>query len=586
MKLYSCIIVFLLAGSLLSGCKTPQKGSHSPAVKGDTLVKGPVKSQSDPGMLIEAKKQAIIGNTDEAGDMFRRYIERYPKDAAAYFELAKIQADKKFYQDAILLTKKATELDPGNDWYALYLGELYQVTHDLDNAIAIYKTITARNPEDLDYLYNLASLYLDSGKAEEALKIYDRIEEKTGISEDLSLQKYRLYLILKDNDKAEAELKSLIDANPGESRYLGMLAEFYMNNKMQEKALEVYKKIAGVDPENPYIHMSMADYYRKTGNRQKAMEELKLGFANPNLDVDSKVSILLSFYTINEMTSALKDTAFILVKILVDTHPKDPKSHSIYGDLLLQDKQYDAARTQFEEVIKLDSSRYAVWEALLRVDLQLSDFKSTVEHGTKTIELFPDQPLPFMFLGIAYYQLKEYEKSVKMLTSGSKLIVDNDDMLAEFYMYLGDAYHALKNVEESDKAYEKSLAIKDSNAYVLNNYAYYLSVRNKELDRAEKMSKKSLTLEPDNSSFQDTYGWIMFKLGKYKDAREWVSKALNDTAGVSGEVLEHYGDILFRLDDPSGAMEYWQKAKAKGDASEFLDKKILEKRLIEQPDVK
>ena len=75
--------------------------------------------------------------------------------------------------------------------------------------------------------------------------------------------------------------------------------------------------------------MSMADYYRKTGNKEKAFEELKLGFANPNLDVDTKVNILLSFYTVNQIYNDLKDQAFTLTKILIETHPKDPKVFSI-----------------------------------------------------------------------------------------------------------------------------------------------------------------------------------------------------------------------------------------------------------------
>jgi Tfp pilus assembly protein PilF len=148
-------------------------------------------------------------------------------------------------------------------------------------------------------------------------------------------------------------------------------------------------------------------------------------------------------------------------------------------------------------------------------------------------------------------------------------------------MYLGDSYHSLKDTTESDKAYEKSLSIKNDNAYVLNNYAYYLSLRNKELDKAESMSKKAVTLDPKNSSFQDTYGWVLYKLQRYEDARTWVGKALDDKEGVSAEVMEHYGDILYKLGDKDQAFYYWQKAKTKGPGSALLDKKITEKRLLE-----
>ena len=152
--------------------------------------------------------------------------------------------------------------------------------------------------------------------------------------------------------------------------------------------------------------------------------------------------------------------------------------------------------------------------------------------------------------------MKKYEDVIKVLEYGVKLVVNNDDLLAQFYMYLGDAWHTLKNTEESDKAYEKSLKAKDNNPYVLNNFAYYLSVRGTELERAEKMAKKAVELDTDNSSFEDTYGWVLYKLGKTKEAKKWIGKALEDKENVSSEVLEHYGDVLYKLGEPEKAIEY------------------------------
>jgi Tfp pilus assembly protein PilF len=120
--------------------------------------------------------------------------------------------------------------------------------------------------------------------------------------------------------------------------------------------------------------------------------------------------------------------------------------------------------------------------------------------------------------------------------------------------------------------------MKDDNAYVLNNYAYYLSLEGNELDKAEKMAKRAVTLDPENDSFQDTYGWVLFKQKKYKEAAEWILKAVQTKGEPSAEVLEHYGDVLYNLGDTSGALDYWIKAKQKGPGSELLDKKINEKK--------
>jgi len=539
-------------------------------------------NEANLSMLIDAKKEAMIGNTDKAVQMFNTYTQRYPNDPAGKFELARLLATGKKYDAAYSLMKDVVRLDPENKYYAAFLAEICQLNENYKEALSIYKEIVEKNPTAIDNYFQLAALYLMVGKEKEAAAVYDQIEEKTGITEEISIQKEKIYLHLGDNEKAENELTNLVKAFPDDSRYLSMLAEFYMGNNQQGKALEIYKKIAETDPGNPYIHMSLADYYRKTGNKEKAYEELKLGFANPNLDVDTKVTILLSFYNINQIYDQLKSQAFELAGILVKTHPNNPKAWSILGDLLSQDNKYEEARDAFLKVISLDSGKYVVWEELLRIELQLNDFSKVYEHGSKAIELFPEQPVIYLFSGLSAVQLKKYEDAIKVLDRGVNLVVNNDNLVAQFYMYSGDAWHALKNPEESDKAYESSLKAKEDNPYVLNNYAYYLSLRGKDLEKAEKMAKKATELDTANGSFEDTYGWVLYKLGRYREAKIWIEKALKDKDGANSEVLEHYGDVQYKLGEPEKALEYWNKAKAKGEGSELLKKKIAEKKLIEE----
>jgi len=577
-RLISLIALFFLLSCFSASASMDQKEKKSKKEKQAADQQKPAPNLSS---LIDAKKYEITGDIEKAEEAYRQFIDRYPQVATTYFELSRILATKKQFDDAIQYSQKAVDLDPENVWYQLYLAELHQLTGNYKEAIKLYENISKKDPDNMDYYYQLAALYLNSEKYEEAISVYDKIEDKIGITEEISMQKQRIYLGLKENSKAEKELEALVNAYPDDSKFLSILAEFYLASGKPEEALEAYKKIAEIDPKNPYIHMSMADYYRKTGDKKKSFEELKLGFANPDLGIDAKVNILLSFYSINQLYVDLKDEAFILAKILVETHPNEAKAHSVYGDLLLQDKKTAEAREQFLEVVALDSSRYIIWEEVLQLDLQLEKYEHLRDFGKTVIELFPEQPIPYLLTGIANNQLKNYDTAIKEMNTGVKLVVNNDLLLAQFYMYLGDIYHAIKNIEESDKAYEKSLAINDSNAYVLNNYSYYLSLRNKDLDKAEKMAKKAVTIEPDNPSFEDTYGWVLYKLGRFEEAKTWVYKSIQGTESPSSEVLEHYGDILFKIGDVEQATEYWIKAKAKGPGSAFLEKKIAERKLYE-----
>ena len=86
---------------------------------------------------------------------------------------------------------------------------------------------------------------------------------------------------------------------------------------------------------------------------------------------------------------------------------------------------------------------------------------------------------------------------------------------------------------------------------------------------------------PNNSSYQDTYGWVLYKLGRFDDAKIWINKAIESGGKANDVIMEHYGDVLYKLGDKENALQFWIKAKEAGKGSEFLDKKVADKKLYE-----
>jgi tetratricopeptide (TPR) repeat protein len=517
---------------------------------------------------------------DKAIELYKKCLEQDPKDAAANYELASILSESGKVYEALPFAEKAVDLDASNRWYKDLLIQLYQAQGKYSEAGVIIDQLLVAEPDNIEYYYDKALNSLYDGDYKNAVKSYDLLEQKMGINEDISIQKEKIYIMMGKTDKAIEEIKKLTVAFPDEPRYLEMLAELYMTSGMSEEALDIYNEILKIDPGNPYINISLSDYYRKKGDKDKSLEYLKAGFANPALDIDSKISILLAYYSVTEIYSSFKEEAFELAAILIKAHPDDPKAFSIYADFLVQDKRYTEAREAFRTVISLDSTKYLVWEQMLFVESELGDNQAMADESKRALQMFPDQPMLYLFAGAASFQLKNFEDAAKYFRTGANFVVGNDKMLAQFYSYLGDSYFQLKDHEKSDEAYEKVLKIEPDNVLVLNNYAYYLSLRNRDLDRAEKMSKRTLELEPDNSSYLDTYGWILFKLGRYKEAEEWIKKAM-EKGEQSAVVIEHYGDVLWKLGDNKEAVKYWEKALKAGQGSEFLEKKVQDKTYYE-----
>lgn len=571
-----------VALALFASCKAKQAGTSSSDSRkkpGSTLTD---KERVDfERVFFDANKEKLLGNYDLAETLFSQALHIDPGSSATMYELANIYSFQNNKNQALFYSKKAAQLEPGNIWYQTLYAECLKDSKMPDEVVAVYERLVKDHPDRIDLYYELANDYLVARRPNDAIKVYDRIEHQIGVTEDASMQKLKIYKTQNNFDKSVEEAQKLIRAYPHEAKYYGMLGEIYQDKGQNEKALQAYNDLLRIDPDNAYVHLSLADYYRNLKQNDKAFEEIKAAFKSKDLDIDTKVKILLSYYSITESYPELKPDADTLCKIIVEVHPGEAKAFSVYGDFLYRDKKLEEARIQYHKAISLDKEKYALWNQLLIIDSELNDIPALEKESSETIELFPNQPLAYFFNGAASLQLKKYKDAVKILTEGKEFVFDNKPLLSQFYANIGDAQNQLGNHAASDSAYDIALDADPSNVYVLNNYAYYLSLRNTNLEKAEQMSKKANDLEPNNSSYQDTYGWILYQMKRYDDAKIWIDKAIHNGGLNNGTLLEHYGDVLYKLGDTDGAVQYWINARKAGDTTNLIERKIADRKLYE-----
>jgi tetratricopeptide (TPR) repeat protein len=381
--------------------------------------------------------------------------------------------------------------------------------------------------------------------------------------------------------KAIEEMEALIAAYPKESQYLGMLADLYISNSMPDKAYEIYQRILKINPGDPYVHLSLADYYRMQKNTEKVIEELKLALSNRDLDIDSKVKVLLSLLDLDSKISDYKEVLPELGRLVVESSPEEAKAYSVYGDILSNRKQYKEARDAYHKVVELDSGKYVIWQQLILLDSELNDNSALLSDSKKTMDLFPEQAEPYFFYGIAQQRMKNYKEAIKALTSGVGFVYNDNTLLLKFLSALGDCYYKNENFDLSFESYEKALKIDPNNAYVLNNYSYYLALQNRNLSRAQELAERLNSQNADIYMYQDTYAWVYYKQKDYTNAKKWMEKAIASGGEVDPNILDHFGDILYQNNETEKAVTYWIKAKDAGLNTEILNKKITDKKLYE-----
>jgi tetratricopeptide (TPR) repeat protein len=575
-------ILFLvfIAGAFLYSCKSKQNVVATSKKKSSGELSEKERLSFDY-LFLNANKEKMLGNYDLAAGLYAQCIKINPKEAAPYYDLATIYTYQNKLSQAAEFARQAYLINKENIWYSLLYAELLAQTGQFQKSIDVFSDIVKRNPTRVEVLMELGNIQEQMQQYDNAIKTYNQAEQVTGISEETSLSKQRVYLKQNKLNKAIEETKKLADAIPQEPRYRLMLAELYDNNKEPEKAYAIYTEALKTDPENPYILLSLADYHHKRKEYAKAFGFLRTAYANPDMDIDNKIKILLSFYMSSDGNEELNKEVYSLFEILIAAHPTDGKAYSVYGDFLYRDQKLAEAREQFKKALEYSNDKFAIWNQVIILDSELQDWEAMEKNSEKALEIFPTQPSFYLFSGLAKIQLKKYKEAVEKLELGAALVVDNPQLSSQFFSNLGDAYHRMNKHKESDSSYEKALKFDPNNVYVLNNYSYYLSIRKEKLEEAARMSKRANEIEPGSPSFQDTYAWILFQQGKYDEALVWITKAFENGGASNGVILEHKGDILFKTGNTREAIEYWKMAQEMGETSDKLQQKIKTQKYIE-----
>jgi tetratricopeptide (TPR) repeat protein len=533
-------------------------------------------------MFVEALKEKSLGNPQQAIQLLSGCLEMDPNSSAAMYELATIHAENNDFTSASLLLEKAIQLNPENKWYHLLLAQIYQQTQRFNDAAVIYDELLQQEPENLEFLYMKAALLSNANKIQEAIDAYNRLEEKVGVNEQISVSKQQLYIENGEVEKAFGEIEKLIESNPGDPKYYGLMADLFQSQGDSVNALKYYRKIQEIDPENGFVHFSLANYYLQNGEMEKSFEETKMGFRSQDVDLHTKLQLYMML-TANPVQSGIQpEQENELIDILLESHPNEHIVYTVRAESLLKSGKLAEARTELLKALDIEKNDYILWERVLFIDNDLQDWQGLYKHSTGAMDLFPNQPQVYFLNAVACLQLEKYDETLTVSDEGLMYVLDNKRMEGQFLMLKGEALYKSGKMKDAFKMFDKSVELDPDNHIALNNYAYYLSLAGENLSKAEQMSGKVIERFPDNATYLDTYAWVLFKKGEFKLAKFYMESALKYGGEDNGTLLEHYGDILFKLEQTDEAIKYWQKAKDMGEVSEVLNKKINERNYFDE----
>ena len=353
------------------------------------------------------------------------------------------------------------------------------------------------------------------------------------------------------------------------------------NEKLE--AYEAYQKVLAVEPDNPMALFSMASYYDQTGQKELYQQQLDTLLLNKKVAPDTKINVMRQIIVENEQSVAKDSTQVIaLFDRIMKLDQDDPQIPMLYAQYLLSKNMEPEAVPVLEQVVDLDPTNKAARLMLVSAAVKKEDYKQIIKVCEPGIEATPDALELYYYLAIAYHQAEQTDSVLSICSRALEHITPDTrkEVISDFYSIMGDIYHTKKQMKEAYAAYDSALVYNPSNIGALNNYAYYLSVERRDLDKAEEMSYKTVKAEPNNSTYLDTYAWILFEKGNYAEARIYIDNAMKNDGEKSDVIVEHCGDIYFMTGDVEGALKYWKKALEMGSESKTLKQKIEKKKYI------
>ncbi len=572
---------------MLVSCVTVCFAQKDKRKKPETGVLTDARLREAESSFIEAEKYYILEDYTKALYYFMRVAELNPTSATVHYKIAEILAKSNKEEDllkASVSIENALKLERKNKYFYLLASSIYSNLTNFPKATQMLETMMKEVSGTDEYLYQLAAIHQYDNKMDEAIKAYNKAELLFGINEISSLNKQRIFFEQGKEKDAIAEGEKLLEAFPDEANYVMSFAETLSRQNQLSKAIEILEAFIGTHQEAGSAKMLLAGFYRDNNQEEKARAYLREVFADPSIDVSSKIIVVGTYAaTLNQQSKGREDSTmgkftFELFKKILNDYPDEPNVNIVGGDLYLSLGEYPNAKEQYLTAIQKGSTSFDAWQNLLYLESIENEIDSIIIHSEMGLELFPNQAMLYYYNGYAHSRKQNYKEAVYALEQAKRLSTANHGLVSEINGLLGDAYNGMKNFKKSDEAYEAGLAFNPDNTLILNNYSYYLALRNEFLDKAEKMSSQAVKSNPGNNSYLDTYAWVLFARGKFKEARKIMEKVVQSDPSNS-TFFEHYGDILFKLGDIDGAVKQWEKAKALDGSNELIDKKIANRRL-------
>jgi tetratricopeptide (TPR) repeat protein len=514
----------------------------------------------------------------KAKECFKSLLAENPRSDAAYYYLSQIALIEEDQMAGESYLKEAIKLDSSNFWYKSTLAKIYAASKRNDDAIKIYEDLINKFPKKTEIYYNLANLYLNAEYLDKAEATLKKIGTIFGKNEAVGLAMFNIFRIKND---WEGAIKYLVTFDEGldSPKIETLIGDLYADRFKDSLAMSYYDKALKNEPNNPGAVYGQAEVYRNKGDYTQYFNKLTPLFGNASIPVIMKTEYLKQMMQSQRFVQTYQKQIDTLVDNIVASTPPDSTTYYTCAAYFSKSGRPDRCIELLKKNHNLyPNSKFPAFEYLSYI-YTTEDWNLLGKESIDIAKQFPEELYPLQVNAISKIQSKAYAEGIVVLEKVRELAIKMNDTTAllNAYSLLGDTYHELGNESKTFQFYKKALSIDPNNLPVLNNFAYYLSMKKQNLKRAYAMSSITVAKEPDNPTYLDTFGWILYLMNRPVEAKANFKHAMLYGGKENAVILDHYAEVLFKLKEYDLAFIYWEQAN-NIDRNLKLDLKIKERK--------
>ncbi len=404
----------------------------------------------------------------KALDVYNSLIERFGPNWDVLLQIAELQNALGQYDQSAEALKKMLEIDPGNQELQENIAQTYARAGRFDTALVMLNALRALNPANLDYVGDIAGIFLEQKEYGKAAEAFEPILSQDSISLDAKLRIGELYFSQFEKDSTLAGVtRSVFERiqrlHPEDWRsywFLGAVGALTGNDSLAEINFRAVTEKASWNAD-AWVYLSSV--FMEKNNFTEVVKVLEA--ALKVLPEDFRVNFFLgvAYSRLQRRGDA--------IRVLEHAHDLNPKDVNAVIQLAIvydEMKDYNETDRLYEEALSLDPENHV---ALNNYSYSLAErslnLNRAFEMAKKAVEAEPDNSSYLDTMGWVYYRLGEYTEAEKYV----KKAIEKEDTSAVLHEHLGDIYYKMNDHERALEQWNIALKMDSGNTLLREKIA-------------------------------------------------------------------------------------------------------------------